>query len=315
MRWVSYDAGAGPRCGRLIDGTIYGAPPETRLIDLLGDDGERFNEAGEAVLADPREVREVASVRLLPPVQPRTVRDFACFIDHLRQSPMFADSLDEDGQTCYEKFPCFALKPPHVLGANDPVRMSPGTAQFDFELSVGAIVGRSGTDIAPEDAHRHIAGFTIFNDWSARDLFALERKAGLGGGKGKDAPNTLGPALVTPDEVAHKRKGHSYDLLMRAWVGEDQVSEGSLSQMFWSFEESLAYASRGIEVQTGDVMASGTVPTGCLIEHVRAALAGGERPRPFLQPGDVVTLEVEELGAIRQEVLPANPVHRLRTGH
>jgi 2-keto-4-pentenoate hydratase/2-oxohepta-3-ene-1,7-dioic acid hydratase in catechol pathway len=134
----------------------------------------------------------------------------------------------------------------------------------------------------------------------------------LGPSKSKDSANTLGPMLVTVDELEPYRHGNSYQLKAHGYVNDELVTEGHLSQMDWSWGELLAYASRGTALEPGDAIGSGTVPTGCLLEHF--ALNGPERFRGWLQAGDVVRLEVEQLGTIRQEVLSSGPVHRLRTG-
>jgi 2-keto-4-pentenoate hydratase/2-oxohepta-3-ene-1,7-dioic acid hydratase in catechol pathway len=191
------------------------------------------------------------------------------------------------------------------------VRISPGCEQFDYELEVAAIIGRGGSDIAPDDAWSHIAGFMIFCDWSARDLQLAEMALNLGPAKGKDGANTLGPALVTVDELVDHRSGGSYALAMRGWVNDELVSEGSMDQMDWHWADIVAYASRGCDLVAGDAICSGTVPTGCLMEHY--ASNGPDKFRGWLHPGDVVRLEVEGLGEVRQEVHPAVPVHPLRT--
>ena len=198
-----------------------------------------------------------------------------------------------------------------VVGPNDSVRISPGCTQFDFELEVAAVVGKPGANLHPDDAENHIVGFTILNDWSGRDLQVHEMQLRLGPAKGKDSANTLGPMLVTKDELEPFRNGNSYHLEMTAWVNDEQVSHGFMDQMDWSWAEMLTYASRGTQLRTGDVIGSGTVPTGCLFEHFALEADGF---RGFLQPGDVVTFEVQELGRLRQTVLESLPVHRLHTG-
>src|SRR5690606_22832777 len=132
-----------------------------------------------------------------------------------------------------------------------------------------------------------------------------------GPAKGKDGATTIGPMLVIVDALEPYRSGGSYDLRMQAWIGDEQVTDGSMAQMDWSWDEMLAYASRGTTLLPGDVIGSGTVPLGCLVERARTE---GDSFRGWLQPGDVVRLEVEQLGAVSQEIVAAPPLHRLRTG-
>jgi 2-keto-4-pentenoate hydratase/2-oxohepta-3-ene-1,7-dioic acid hydratase in catechol pathway len=133
----------------------------------------------------------------------------------------------------------------------------------------------------------------------------------LGPAKGKDGATTLGPMLVTVDELEPFRRGGSYHLEMKAYVGDDLVSQGWMDQMDWSWADMVAYASRGTRLMPGEVIGSGTVPSGCLVEHQATR---GEDFRGWLVPGDVVRLEVELLGATRQEVVAPLPLHPLSNG-
>jgi 2-keto-4-pentenoate hydratase/2-oxohepta-3-ene-1,7-dioic acid hydratase in catechol pathway len=312
MRWAMYrDSSGSERAGLVMDGKIHGLAPGSRVIDLLGDDGNAMDAAAEQAREDPSEVRDLSEAALLPPIRPRQIRDFLTFLDHLRNARSAAGiELDQ----AWNEIPAFYFSnTAAVVGPYDPVRISPGCQMFDYELEVAAIIGREGSDLHPDEADAHIAGFMIFCDWSARDLQMHEMKLSLGPSKGKDGANTFGPVLVTKDELEPFRKGRSYHLEMKGYVNDDLVSHGWLDQMDWSWGEIVAYASRGTKVLPGDAICSGTVPTGCLIEHF--AVGGPEKFRGWLQPGDVVRLEVEQLGSTRQEVLPSLPVHRLRTGY
>ena len=170
---------------------------------------------------------------------------------------------------------------------------------LDFELEVAAVIGRPGRDLTPEQARDVIVGYTIFNDWSARDLQQAEMRVGLGPAKGKDTATTLGPWLVTADELESYRDDDGFlDLELTASINGEQVGHDRLSHMGWTFEEMVAYASRGTWVRPGDVLGSGTCGNGgCLAE-----LWGrnGEQAPPPLQPGDVVTLAVEGIGELTQ---------------
>ncbi|WP_420440704.1 fumarylacetoacetate hydrolase family protein [Candidatus Poriferisodalis sp.] len=311
MRWVTYRAAdSSERTGLVRDGSIYGLDNETALIDLLGDDGSELANAAERAERDPFEVIDLGAADLAPPIRPPQVRDFLCFLDHLRNAQ---DAAGIDLDPLWEQIPAFYFSnTSSVIGPNDPVEISPDCVWFDYELEVAAIIGRGGQDIHPDEAESHIAGFMIFCDWSARDLQMREMKLSLGPSKGKDGANTFGPMLVTADELEPFRSGNSYHLEMTAYVNGEQISHGWMDQMDWSFGEIIAYASRGTALRPGEAICSGTVPTGCLFEHF--AVQGPDDFPGWLVPGDEVRLEVQELGTCSQAILPAVEVHRLHTG-
>jgi 2-keto-4-pentenoate hydratase/2-oxohepta-3-ene-1,7-dioic acid hydratase in catechol pathway len=200
--------------------------------------------------------------------------------------------------------PVFYFTNPHAIhGPHDDIPVPPGSAVLDFELEVGAVVGREGRDLTPGQARDHIIGYTVFNDWSARDLQSAEMKVGLGPCKGKDTATTLGPYLVTADELEPYRDADGFlRLRLTAEVNGEVVGRDLLSNMSWTFEEMTAYASRGTRVVPGDVLGSGTCGNGgCLAE-----LWGrrGERTPSPLGPGDTVSLTVEGIGTLTNTVVP-----------
>lgn len=308
MKWVTYRTSTGERAGLVVDDTIHGLDNETTVLDLLGDDGERMHDAAARATSAPIEIVDLGTADLAPPLRPRQIRDYLCFLDHLRN--ILAAYNAEPDPTAYEVpgayFSCIST----LLGPNDDVCISPGSTRFDFELEVAAVIGKGGSDIAPEDAMSHIAGFMIFCDWTARDVQMREMALGLGAYKGKDGANTLGPMFVTSDELEQHRSGGSYDLQMTAYVNDELVGGGSMAQMDWQWADVVTHASRGSVLLPGDILGSGTVPTGSLVE---LASTQGEAFRGFLQPGDVVRLEVDQLGEIRQRVLSSVPAHPMRT--
>jgi 2-keto-4-pentenoate hydratase/2-oxohepta-3-ene-1,7-dioic acid hydratase in catechol pathway len=147
------------------------------------------------------------------------------------------------------------------------------------------------------------------NDWSARDVQRREMKLSMGPVKGKDFATTLGPVLTTPDELEDARAGRAFDLRMTATVNGREYSQASLAEIYWSFEEMLAYASRGTELVPGDVIGSGTCGTGCILE---LSLVHGEEEYPWLRRGDEVTLAVERLGRVTNRVVEGPEVIPLR---
>lgn len=298
MRWVTVVRDGAERTGLLVEEKVHLLPTGEPLVDLLGDDGERLAAAGELALRDPLDVVDLATAPLGPPLRPRTIRESVGFLGHVRNT--------SPGGVCEPEFtrvPAFYFSNPSaVTGPYDDIEMFPGCTEFDYELEVGAIIGRAGSDLGPEDADRHIAGYVLFCDWSARDLQLREMRLGLGPAKGKDGANTLGPVFVTADEVS------SLHLEMTATVNGEVTSRGRLDQMDWSFAEMLVYTSRGATLNPGDMIGSGTVPSGCLLE---AYLTEPDSFRGWLKPGDVVTLSVESLGSTRQTVLPGRPLRPL----
>jgi 2-keto-4-pentenoate hydratase/2-oxohepta-3-ene-1,7-dioic acid hydratase in catechol pathway/glyoxylase-like metal-dependent hydrolase (beta-lactamase superfamily II) len=197
--------------------------------------------------------------------------------------------------------------PATVLGPYEDAPMAPGTAWQDFELEIGAVIGTTGKDLSAEQAEEAIVGYLIFNDWSARDLQRLEGQLGIGQAKGKDSGVTLGPYLVTPDELEPYRRDGKLSLEVTALVNDVVIGSGSTATMDWSFGEVISYASRGVTLVPGDVFGSGTVPTCTLVEHL-----GDPGTFPgWLHDGDVVSLRVQGLGETRQTVRATAAPQRL----
>jgi 2-keto-4-pentenoate hydratase/2-oxohepta-3-ene-1,7-dioic acid hydratase in catechol pathway len=300
MRWSTFcpRESKSDRIGLVVGEAIHALEPGIALIDLLGDDGERLAAAGERALGSPAEVFALSDVRLRPPIpRPPTFRDFYAFEHHVRTARQ-RRGLDMDSE--WYRIPVFYFSNPHVMiGPEDEVSAPPDGHEFDFELEVAAIVGRGGSNLDPTEAERCIAGFTVLNDWSVRDVQRREMRLGLGPAKGKDFATSLGPFLVTPDELEPYRKDRAYDLLMTAKVNGKECSRASLAEIYWSFGDMLAHASRGTRIEPGDVVGSGTCGTGCIME---LSLVHGEPAYPWLKPGDEVELSVEHLGTLRNWV-------------
>ncbi|TQM37448.1 fumarylacetoacetate hydrolase family protein [Pseudonocardia cypriaca] len=296
MRWVTYRSADGTeRPGLLQDGRVHGLDGT-----LLGLIESGLAAAAERATARPVEVVDLADVRLAAPIpRPPSVRDFLSFEEHLRNARR-ALGRDDVPPVWFEQPVFYFSNPAAILGPDDEVPISPGCEAFDYEVEVAAVVGRAGSDLTPAEAEQHIAGYTIFCDWSARDVQARESTVGLGPAKGKDGATSIGPVLVTPDELEPHRSGKGYRLAMRGSVNGRDIGGGSWADIHWSFGQMLAYASRGTELRPGDVIGSGTVGTGCLLEL--SGLHGSQR-YPWLRPGDVVTVEVEQLGSLTGRIV------------
>jgi fumarylacetoacetate (FAA) hydrolase len=182
------------------------------------------------------------------------------------------------------------------VGHGAGVRKPAWTEALDFELELACVIGRRARDVAAEDWRSVVAGFTILNDWSARDVQRREMAVGLGPAKGKDFATSLGPALVTPDELEPRRRGDRYDLAMEARVGGATLSRGNARDMHYGWGALIARASQDVYLLPGDVLGSGTVGGGCLLEL-------GTEVHPWLQPGDEVTLEIDLLGVLSNTIL------------
>jgi 2-keto-4-pentenoate hydratase/2-oxohepta-3-ene-1,7-dioic acid hydratase in catechol pathway len=301
MRFVTYAEDSEDRVGVLQGDHIYPLPPGIRLTDLLSDPAQLRDTARHA-LRSPHTVHRYDSVRLRAPIpSPPTVRDFMTFESHVEGVAKLRGPDEPLPQQWYAA-PAFYFTNPYAIhGPNDAVRIPPGCSLFDFELEVAAVIGRSGRDIRVADAEEHIAGYVLMNDWSARDLQFAEMQVQLGPAKGKDSATTLGPVFVTPDELAPYRAGNAFALPMTARVNGAVVGEDLWSNMAFSYAQMIAYASRGTEVRTGDILGSGTCGGGCLAE-----LWGrkGFDAHPPLSPGDTITLGVEHLGTQTSRVLP-----------
>ena len=291
----------GPRLGAWLDGEVAELAGVAGLPATMLD----FLEAGPSAWARAQEVVRHGSnrrwaaddVRLSAPLpRPPSLRDFYAFEKHVATA---AAARGRPMAEAWYDFPVFYFSNPGSLcGPGDPVAAPPGSEALDYELEVACVIGRGGRDISAAEAPSHIFGYAILNDWSARDLQRAEMTVGLGPAKGKDFATSLGPWLVTTDELEQAAEGRPgvYHLAMAARLNGVERSRGDMAELHYSFGEMIARASAGAELFPGDVVASGTVGTGCLLE-----LTGGQGP--WLQPGDVVELEVERLGVLKNTVV------------
>jgi fumarylacetoacetate (FAA) hydrolase len=247
-----------------------------RVIQLAAQTLQSFFTGG----GTPREHDEFAleDVDLRAPVlHPPSIRDFYAFEQHVRTAR--ASRGLEVPQEWYEIPVFYFSNPAAVYGPEDEIPYPVGTEELDYELELAAVIG----------ADEQIAGFTVMNDWSARDLQRAEMKVGLGPSKGKDFATSLGPVVVTPDEF------DGTDGTMVARVNGEERSRGDLGDMHHTWQEIRDQAARNTRLLPGDILGSGTVGTGCILE-----LGDGR----WLQPGDVVELEIEGIGVLRNTVGP-----------
>lgn len=264
---------------------------EQLLASIEDADPLRIKGAGRTAVGTP-----LAEVMLLPPLlRPLGMRDFYAFEAHVKTAH---ENRGRQVPEEWYQFPVFYFTNPNaIFGPEQTVPYPRQSGALDYELEIGCVIGKAGRDIKAEEALEHIFGYTIFNDWSARDLQRAEMRVGLGPAKGKDFASSLGPWIVTPDELDEKATGRPgvYDLEMIARINHEERSHGNWKDLHYSFGEMIARASEEVLLLPGEVLGSGTVGTGCLLELTR-----GEGP--WLQPGDVVELEVEGIGLLRNTV-------------
>jgi 2-keto-4-pentenoate hydratase/2-oxohepta-3-ene-1,7-dioic acid hydratase in catechol pathway len=281
----------------IVEGsTVAMLAAEIDVVDLLVADPEERERLASRVTGE----QPLAGARLLAPVVPPTIRDFSVFEQHVAGIVKLRDPSAQVPEEWYEAPAAYFTNTHALTGPQDAIAVPPGCKQLDLELEVAAVIGRAGQNLSPEEAGEHIAGYTIFNDWSARDVQIAEMRMHLGPFKGKDFANTLGPWIVTADELEDCRRDGRLDLQMRAEINGEQLGADTLANMAWSFEELVTYASRGTWVRPGDVIGSGTCGSGCLLE-----LWGrhGFDHHPSLAPGDTVSLHVEHIGTLTNTVV------------
>lgn len=307
MRIARWSAPAGVEEGFVIDDRVVAFPGGATVLEVL--EGGLAAALALGARAEPHGElsRALAEVTLLPPVQPPSVRDFVAFEEHVEG---VVRSVSDGGGVDAEWYdlPTFYFSNPHSLIATGDIVIPPASQKLDFELELAAVIGgvdgSDGRSLSIADAHRHIFGYTIFNDWSARDVQAREMKVRLGPCKGKDFATTLGPWIVTADEFEelHDEQGF-LPIVLTVEVNGAEIGRDLLSNMGWPFAELVAYAARNSRVVPGDILGSGTVGSGCLAE-----LWGRGQQLAALQPGDEVVMRVEGVGEIRNVVGEAVPV-------
>ena len=249
-----------------------------------------------AATEDDEAILSAAELIFGPPMlQPPSLRDFYAFEQHV--ATMWRRRGGEVPEAWY-RLPIFYFSNvSEIRGPGEPVWAPRGSSELDYELEVAALIDTSVRDLSAERGEEAIGGYLVFNDWSARDLQREETTVRLGPAKGKDFATSIGPWLVTPDELANARSGNGYDLAMTASVNGSELSRGSWAATQFSFGQMIERASADVRLRPGDLMGSGTVGTGCLLE-IREETLGR-----YLEPGDSVTLAIERLGALTSPVI------------
>ena len=325
MKFVSYQtANDSNRVALLIDDQIIDLEQSAAQIGVaLPSRMNDFLAGGEEYMEQARQVEsayrghgqgQIATgvIKVLAPVpHPTSCRDGYAFRQHVATARRNrgVEMIPE-----FDQFPVFYFtNHQSIIGAGDVVVEADHLQQLDFELEGAIVIGKQGRNIPASKADEYIAGFMVMNDLSARVLQMDEMKLSLGPAKGKDFATAIGPWLVTPDELESRRKpspnGCTWDLKMRAWHNGEQISEGNLRDMNWTFAEIIERASYGVDLYPGDVIGSGTVGTGCYLElNGTRALQATEQGKTYtpvwLKAGDTIELEIELLGRLTNKIVP-----------
>ena len=303
MKLVTYETENVPRAGVVVDeqvlevATLLGEQGGLRdvraLLELPNDPLPRLKSAlgsaraGQGVPLD--------RVRLRAPIlQPPTVRDFMVYEGHAS-----AGGTRRLSDAWY-RLPIFYFSNPLcIFGPDDAIPYPSASEQLDYELELAAVIGREASNVAEADAYSYIAGFTIFNDWSCRDLQRDEMEARLGPAKGKDAASSLGPWIVTTDELAPFICDGRLHVHCTLKVNGVEWMRNNAGIMYHAWGAMIERASRDSRIVPGDVLGSGTVTGGSIGEAIRNGF-----PARYLEPGDIVEIDVEGIGVLRNTIAP-----------
>jgi fumarylacetoacetate (FAA) hydrolase len=310
MKLVSYKTENREHLGVFINGHIYNLNSCDKLIpdsmnEFLWGGAElmdRAKKVDEEIKTGKREAKEEIFFELVAPVpHPTSCRDGYAFRQHVA-----ADMIPE-----FDQYPIFYFTNHNAIQGPGEIECMPDHFEkLDFELEAAVVIGKKGRNITAAEADEYIAGYMIMNDMSARTLQMEEMLLNLGPAKGKDFSTVIGPWLVTPDELeAYKipaKPGHTganYDLKMKCWVNGVEVSTGSMGDMDWTFAEIIERCAYGADILPGDVIGSGTVGTGCFLELNGTGLLNDPNYKvQWLQPGDVVEMEITGLGRLSNTI-------------
>lgn len=325
MKIVTYKSGEAIDLGLLLDDKIYS-------LNAIASSMNAFLQMGESAMEKAKDLEEgikngssnsigisLSNSELLAPVPcPPSCRDAYAFRQHVATARRNrgVDMIPE-----FDQFPIFYFTNHNaILGPTDDILCMPDHMQkLDFELEAAIVIGKKGRNVKAKDADDYIAGYLIMNDMSARALQMEEMKLNLGPAKGKDFCTIIGPYLVTKEELADKKvataaghDGDTYSLNMKCWLNGELLSEGNMKDMNWTFAEIVERCAYGTDILPGDVIGSGTVGTGCLLElNGTHKLENPDYEPVWLKNGDVIEMEIEGLGRIKNKVVLENNSHSL----
>lgn len=294
--------------GQLVGEALRPLPAGMGILEVLAlPKAER--DALEANLDSSADI-PLADAELLVPVRPIALKDFMGYEKHFlgaikwgaRQAGgMPFGETDKLPDFFYERPMFWVADSAAVIGPSDALTMPPNSVMMDCEVELAVVMGKGGRDLTLEQAADAIGGYTVFLDWSARDVLLTDK---LGPTKGKDAGNTIGPCITTKDEMERFRVGDRIKVPMSLKRNDELIGEGDTEQSVYSIEEMVAWVSRGAAIHPGDVIAFGTPANMCWIEQW--GHNGEDRPSP-IKPGDVISINVGGIGEMAVHVKPAAP--------
>ena len=307
-----------PQIGVLQNQSVYNLNKcfgNISLIDLI--QLEKYQDKVAAFICNEDCAKhDIEDLTVLPTIpKPTSFRDAYAFRQHVATSRKNrgVDMIPE-----FDEFPVFYFSNHNAMfGDGEKIELMPDHFhRLDYELEFAIVIGKGGKNILSKDADKHIAGFCILNDISARRLQMEEMKLNLGPVKGKDFANVIGPYLVTPDELESKSIdtpfGKKYDLQMKCYVNGELLSAGNTKDMNWTFAEIIERASYGTELLPGDIIGSGTVGTGCLLElNGTGKRANTDYIERWIQENDEIEMQIEGLGKITNKIVKSDSNHSL----
>ena len=286
------------------------------LVDLIKKDNWK-SETLKKIDEEKLVTHHINDVNLLAPIpNPNSLRDAYAFRQHVETSRKNRglDMIKE-----FDEFPVFYFSNHNAIyGPQDEIKCMPSHFEkLDFELEIAIVIGKEGRNLKANEASSYIAGYMIMNDVSARGLQMKEMKLNLGPAKGKDFASVIGPYLVTPDEIKDKlidkgEHGSIYDLKMSCFLNNQLVSEGNFKDMNWTFEQIIERVSYGATIYPGDIIGSGTVGTGCLLElNGTEKIIDSNYNEVWLKEGDVIKMKIDKLGEISNKIVSESSDHKI----
>ena len=286
------------------------------LVDLIKKDNWK-SETLKKIDEEKLVTHHINDVNLLAPIpNPNSLRDAYAFRQHVETSRKNRglEMIKE-----FDEFPVFYFSNHNAIyGPQDEIKCMPSHFEkLDFELEIAIVIGKEGRNLKANEASSYIAGYMIMNDVSARGLQMKEMKLNLGPAKGKDFASVIGPYLVTPDEIKDKLidkgvHGSIYDLKMSCFLNNQLVSEGNFKDMNWTFEQIIERVSYGATIYPGDIIGSGTVGTGCLLElNGTGKIKDSNYNEVWLKEGDVVKMKIDKLGEISNKIVSESSDHKI----
>lgn len=303
MKLVTFQSGDGPRAGVIVNDAVLDAGELLGSRERLRDLGALLESAPDALERLKKAVAgagaskgvPLSATRLCAPVlRPPTVRDFFAYEGHASMGGQW--KLHE----AWYRLPVFYFSNPLcIYGPDEDIPFPSTTNKLDFELELAVVIGREGRNVAAKDAWNHIAGFTILNDWSSRDLQRDEMQTGTGAAKGKDAATSLGPCLVTVDELAPMIRDNRLHARATLNVNGVEWVSGETGSVHHDWAAMIERASRDSRIVPGDVIGAGTITGGSIAEAMRLG-----KPARYLKPGDTVEITIEGIGTLKNTLTP-----------